>query len=61
MTEWTLSLELDPPASMRDAVLVPLIAHNLAEAGEHGFTPLAGRRARHRWRGRRRAVWLHPL
>ncbi len=41
MTEWTLSLEVDPPAGIRDAVLVPLIAHNVAAAGEHGFAPLA--------------------
>ena len=41
MTEWTLTLEADPAASVRDAILVPLIAHNIAQAGEHGYAPLA--------------------
>ena len=41
MTEWTLALELDPAAGVRDAVLAPLIAHNQEQAGELGFAPLA--------------------
>ena len=41
MTEWTVALEIDPPASVGDAVLTPLIAHNEAQAGATGYLPLA--------------------
>ena len=41
MTEWTVTLEEDPQPSVREAILTPLIAYNVAQAGEHGYTPLA--------------------
>ncbi len=41
MTVWTLALEPDPPASIREAVLASLVTHNVAQAGEPGFAPLA--------------------
>ncbi len=41
MTEWTLALELDPPAAVREAVLALLVVHNQEHAGESGYAPLA--------------------
>lgn len=41
MTDWTLTLEAEPTLQMREAVLAPLIAHNVAQAGGPGFAPLA--------------------
>ena len=41
MTRWTLALEVDPPASVREDILAPLIAHNIAQAGKTGYVPLA--------------------
>ncbi len=41
MTEWTIALEADPSASIRTAILAPLMAHNAAQAGDDGFTRMA--------------------
>ena len=41
MTHWTVKLESNPGAAVRDAILKPLIAHNTDVAGEGAFAQLA--------------------
>jgi GNAT superfamily N-acetyltransferase len=41
MTDWTITVEAAPNAAMREAVLKPLIAHNIAAAGDGGHVPFA--------------------
>ncbi len=41
MTGWTVALELDAPEAVRQAITVPLVAHNTASVGEGGFRRLA--------------------
>jgi GNAT superfamily N-acetyltransferase len=41
MTKWTITVEAAPDAAMREAVLRPLIAHNIAAAGDSQHVPFA--------------------
>ena len=41
MPEWTVALDLDPSAEVRDAIAEPLIAYNTASVGDGGFSRLA--------------------
>jgi ribosomal protein S18 acetylase RimI-like enzyme len=38
--DWAIALEAAPEPAMRDAIMKPLRAHNIAAAGESGSTPL---------------------